>query len=133
MNKWIISLLLSLACPVAAFSFESNIQDYYLAFEIVQDQFIFDKATIKSAAIHVSSGGMYQGLRLKLKPAAAEIFARMTTAGINKNVNLVFNKKIVSTTILKTSLGNDLLITGISKNDAQEFINRLSNFQPNKI
>src|SRR5580658_2545376 len=54
-----------------------------IAFQLVQDQFILNNDTIKSAAIIRDEGG-YKGLQIELKPQVAAIFGQLTNAGIGK-------------------------------------------------
>lgn len=96
-----------------------------LVFEIVQDQFIFNHTNIEKASVLENNSGVYKGLHIKLKTAAAATFERVSGRGIRKRVNLVFNNKIISSAIIESPLKNDLLITGITKDDALQFVDEL--------
>lgn len=96
-----------------------------LVFEIVQDQFIFNHTNIEKASVLENKNGVYKGLHLKLKPAGAAMFERVSRTGMRKRVNLIFNNKIISTAIIQTPLKDDLLVTGISKDDALQFVDEL--------
>lgn len=92
--------------------------------EVVQEQFTFDASNIKAASI-IDLNNTYKGLHVELKPEAVSAFTKMSQAGMGKRINIVLNQKIVSTNIIQTALGSNLLITGISREDAQKFIESL--------
>lgn len=97
-----------------------------LTFQIIQDQFIFDNSTIKSATIVMHQNNTYEGLLIDLKPEVVERFKLISSVAMGKTVNFVLNKKmVVATTVLQSELGASLVITGISQADAQAFINSL--------
>lgn len=105
-------------------------KNHFLTFQVIQDEFILDNTTVKSASIIMKEGGIYGGLNIELKPEAAAIFSDITKAGIGRKLNLVFNKVVVTTTSLQTPLTENFLISGISKEDAQSFLNRLNANKP---
>jgi preprotein translocase subunit SecD len=98
--------------------------DYFLSMQVIQDKIIFDYSTVKSASL-IEQDGVFKGLFLELKASAANSFQAMTTANIGKHLDIVFNKKIVASSVIQTSLGEKILITGVTKEDAQAFINML--------
>ncbi len=99
-----------------------------LSFQIVQDQFVFDNSTIKSATIVMRKDNSYEGLLIDLKPAVIERFKNISRGAIGKTVNMVLNKRlVVATTTVQSELGASLVISGISQADAQAFINSLRN------
>lgn len=99
-----------------------------IAFDVIQDQFPFNYKNIKGATI-MEQNGQFQGLRVQLKPYAIESFKRITTAGIGKVAILVINNKIASTTTIQSPLGGDIMITGITRGEAQDIINKLKQYQ----
>lgn len=123
MIKWFATFIL--VCLFSSPSFSDN----FLQLDVVQSRFVFDNTDIKSVNI-LMPDGVYQGLHIQLKPEAVTAMERMTKDAIGKRLNLVFNDKIISTTIIQTSLGGDLRITGISKSDAEEFIASLNHNKP---
>lgn len=125
MFKFFIAGLMLLSAPVF-----SQTTDHALTFQIIQDEFVLDNSTVKNALIVEAEGGVYQGLNIQLKPQAAATFADMTKAGTGRRMNLVFNKVIVTVTTLQSSLGDSFLIAGISKQDAQAFLNVLNANKP---
>jgi hypothetical protein len=101
-----------------------------ILFEVVQERFAFDYSTVAQASIVEKSNGSYRGLHLVLKPVAAKQFEHIVQSGLNKQANLIFNKKVISTTFIRGVLHSDLLISGITRDDAQEFIDSLKRQQP---
>lgn len=124
-------LTLTLASILALYSVQSfsnatlSLPHNELVFEIVQDQFIFNHTNIEKASVLESKNGAYKGLHLKLKPAAVATFERVSGRGMRKRINLIFNNKIISSAIIDAPLKDDLLITGISKDDALQFVDEL--------
>jgi hypothetical protein len=118
--------------PVQSFStVVNNPPRASLTFDIVQDQFVFDKITVDSASIITRKNGSYGGLQIKLKKEAAKLFENKTRLGVGKQVHLIFNDKITSTAVLQSPLKDNLLLVGISKEDAQQFLLMLT-YNPRK-
>ncbi|VVC74783.1 hypothetical protein AQUSIP_00550 [Aquicella siphonis] len=115
------------AAPSAPFS---DSRDHALVFTIIQDEFMLDNTTVKNAAIVEKAGRQYGGLHIELKPEAAKKFTEMTQAGTGRRLNLIFNKVIVTATVIQTPLTGDFLISGISRQDAQTFLNMLNANKP---
>jgi preprotein translocase subunit SecD len=108
-----------------------DISSHVLTFEVVQDEFVLDTDTIKNARIIDSENGIYQGLNIELKTPAAKIFTDITKAGLGRRLKLIFNNVVITTTVLQTPLTGNFLISGISRQDAQAFLNVLNaNKQP---
>lgn len=122
--------LLGLVSP--SFSEDAAHADPVFAFLVIQDQFVFDSLTVKSAAL-IQKEGIFQGLHIQLKPAAAEQFTNMTKTEMGKPLNLVFNKKVLSTSLIQSPLSGDIQISGISLEDAQEFIASLNRNKPKPL
>lgn len=101
-----------------------------IQFEVIQERFVFDKATVDEASIIVQRDGAYRGLHIKLKPNFASFFERMTASGTRKQANIIFNNKIVSRVMIQSRINGDLMMTGISREDAQIFIDSLNQRQP---
>lgn len=106
--------------------------NHALVFSVIQDEFMLDNSTIKNAAIVEKDGGIYVGLHIELKDDAAAAFSDITKAGVGRKLNLVFNKVIVTTAVIQSPLKGDLMITGISREDAQSFLNMLNANKPKK-
>jgi preprotein translocase subunit SecD len=124
-----IFLLLSIAMVFPCYAqMSSNLS---LRFEIIQTQFAFDNSTVNKASLEESNRN-FTGIRIQLKPDGAKAFTNMTKANIGKTVNLVFNNKIISSSVIQTELGSDLLVTGISREDAELFLQLLRINEPSK-
>lgn|SRR3990167_6289797 len=95
-----------------------------LLFEVVQDSFVFDNITVKDASL-VENEGVFRGLQIEIKKSSRDTFQRLVKSGIGKRVQIVLNKNIVTSTVVQSSLGNNLLITGLTRGEAQGFINTL--------
>lgn len=108
-----------------------DIPNHSLKFQVLQDEFVFDNTTIKNAAI-IENDGVYSGLNIQLKPEAAAVFSDITKAGVGRRLNLIFNKVVVTTTVIQNPLTDNFLISTISKQDALTFINALNANKPKK-
>lgn len=105
----------------------------FLLLQVVKDQFVLDNSTIKSASIVQQGNGKYVGLKVELKPYAIAELEKITTAGIGKPFNLVFNKKVLSTTMIQSALGGQLLISSLNKEQAQAFLKTLTQIEKRHI
>lgn len=110
----------------------STPSNHALTFQVIQDQFVLDNSTVKSASIIEADGGIYKGLNIQLKPEASSTFTDMTKAGLGRKINLVYNNVVVTATAIQTPLGDNFLISGISRQDAQAFLNVLNANKPVK-
>ena len=93
-----------------------------LSFQVIQDEFVFDITTVKDAAIINHPDGKFEGLEIELTQEAAVKMGKMTSGNIGRQLNLVLNGKIISVSTLRSSLGEKLLIAGITPEDAQQFV-----------
>lgn len=98
-----------------------------LAISVIENQFIFNKTNIQEANIIRKEDGNYGGLQLEIKPEFADAFIQMTKTGIGKTMNVVYNNRIVTATILETGLTASILLKGLSQGDAQAFVDSLRN------
>ncbi|RDI46049.1 SecDF P1 head subdomain-containing protein [Aquicella lusitana] len=97
----------------------------FLMFQVIQDQIIFDNSNIKSAML-IEREGNFIGLEIELKAPAIDEISRISKAGLGKQLNIVLDKKIITTAIIQTPLGGKLLIKGITRQEAQEFLDSLN-------
>ena len=107
--------------------------DNSIVFEVIQEQFILDQTTVKSAAYHQDDNGKYDGLTIILKETATEDFNKLTKDSIGKQANMVFNNKIISTATIRASLGNNFVLAGFPKEDADIFIQKLQTKKPDIV
>lgn len=97
----------------------------FMLFQVIKDQMVLDYSNLHSASI-IETGGHYKGLLVQLKKPFVSEMEGITSAGMGRPANLVFNKKIISTTLIQSPLGGSVLITGLSKEDAQLFLASLN-------
>lgn len=100
--------------------------NHSLIFQVIQDEFVLDNSTIKSAAIIEDKDGIYKGLNIVLKPESSVVFSEVSKAGIGKHLNLISNNTVVISTVIQTPLSNNFLVSGITKKDAQAFLSALN-------
>lgn len=98
------ALLLSTQAVADSNSNELSPPDHTLIFQVIQDQFVIDNKTIKSASIIETEDG-YRGLHVELTPEAAKVLTELTTAGVGRQANVIFNKVVVSISRIQTPLG----------------------------
>ena len=100
-------LLISTHC----YSLPSGHSDDLLIFQVIQAQTTFNSANIETATAVEQADNKY-GIQIKLKPAAANEFYRITGAGIGKVSNFVFKGRIISSATIQSQLGGNFLIAG---------------------
>lgn len=88
-----------------------------LKFSIIKSEFVLDSDNIYRADL-AEQNGIYQGLHLQLKPEAKKIFNRLTSNNRKKTMNLVLGNKILTSTVIMSPLDGDMLIAGITREDA---------------
>ena len=104
-----------------------------VVFQVIQDQINLEKPLIKSASLITNKDGSFGGIQIELNPSSAKELKRITAAGVGKVANLVINGRIVTSATLRSPLeskfiiydSNKTNIYGISKDDAQKFIDSL--------
>ncbi len=96
-----------------------------LVLSVVQNQFIVDKNNVESASVIKDGNGIYRGLRLEIKAEFADAFKLMTQQGVGKTLNVIWNNKIVTAAVIQSPLSANILLSGISRADAQSFIDML--------
>ncbi len=55
---------------------------------------------------------------------------RMTRDGISKRMNIVFNDKIILSVVIMAALKQEIIITGVSREDASDFMVMLRDYKP---
>lgn len=120
-----IILLFSLLTSVS-YAYISNQQTNMLRFQVVQSDIVFNKTTVDSATIQYpkTSADSY-GVSVKLNEVATHALSKMTEEGLGKKVNIILNGKVISSAILLDKLGDSFLVTGLTKEDAESFIESL--------
>lgn len=129
MKKYLYNIMILSALFVhplfAATQTSDSFNSLALMINVIQDQFVFAKKTIQNATIVKNSNGVYSGLRIELKPEFVNQFVALTGKSVGKQLDIVFGDRIITITRLKTPLGRDIMISGISEQDANLFIDML--------
>lgn len=112
---------------VAAMAMSSNTNlDHSVIFQIIQNQIILDNSTIKSATIITSKNTANQyEVNVKLKTTAANKINDLTQQNMGKQVNIILNGKIISSATIQSPLAAEFLVTGLTKQQANQFIKSL--------
>jgi preprotein translocase subunit SecD len=102
-----------------------------MVFQVVQTQMVFDRSTVESATIispepadEKQATGVY-AVQLKLKTNAAEKFGLLTEKNIGKRMNIIFKNSVISSPIIQSKIGAELLVTGLTKEQASQFVGSL--------
>jgi preprotein translocase subunit SecD len=123
----ILVLTTSLALfPIIGFS--KNTTDSspnFSVLQVVQDQLILDKTTVKSASLIEKKDGIFGGLQIEINPAASNNFIHLTKTGMGKTMNLVLNNKIIFSAKIRSTLQTQFMITGITREEAQSIMSSL--------
>ena len=121
LHRLFLSMILFGFYPLLSFAQNTGSTDNYLTFQVIQDEMVFDNTNIKNASL-VQNNGIFTGLEIELKSPAAQNFSQLTKANLGKKIIIVLNKRIVASAVLQSPLGKKLLITGITKYEAETFL-----------
>jgi preprotein translocase subunit SecD len=91
-----------------------------VVFQVIENQLSLDSASIESATVERG------GLSLKLKPKAAHDFQQLTQKNIGRRMNVVINGLLISSPMIQSALGGEFLLTGISHEQALQFVQNWS-------
>lgn len=106
-----------------------NANPTVLRFQVIQEAMDFNAENIEKAAIVNLKSGMI-GLQIKLKAPFGDELQRLTYKTVGKTANLVYGDRVISSAIIQSPLGYQLLLTGFSSAEAKLFLQSL---QTNKI
>lgn len=96
-----------------------------ILFQIIQIQVAFDNSTIESAELIPSKDSNEYGIQLKLTKSASEQFASIIEKNIGKRLNIVLNDRIISSPTIRSGLGKEFLVGGLTKEEAEKFLRDL--------
>ena len=99
-----------------------------VTFQVIQHELIFDHSTIESAHIIVPKNNKYiysYGVNLKLKNKAANELSTITERNIGKKANIMINGIVISSATIQGGMGQDVSITGLTQEQAEQFIKNL--------
>ncbi|WP_419418430.1 SecDF P1 head subdomain-containing protein [Legionella sp. D16C41] len=98
-----------------------------MVFQVVQSQLVIDSSMVESAKIiSPEKPSDSYGLQLKLKSTAANELTRISNENIGKHMNLILGNIVISSPIIQSELGAEFQITGLTKEQAEQFIKSLS-------
>ncbi|NBX85261.1 MAG: hypothetical protein EBQ95_06630 [Gammaproteobacteria bacterium] len=95
-----------------------------LVFQVVKSTFSLDKTTVKKANIEKLDSSF--GLHLYLKPKAEKKWRKISGQNIGRHMNIVLNGKVISMPILESEMGGELMISGLTNQQALAFIQSLN-------
>lgn len=100
--------------------------DKNLAFQVIQGAIVIDKSTIESATVtSAKTHPPSYDLNISLKLPSAYQLAKLTKANIGRPANIIFDNKIISSTIIQGKLAHQFTITGLSKKEATKLARSL--------
>jgi len=103
-----------------------SVQSHGLIIQIAQERIMLDKATVEFASIEqVDSRSGQCSIFIKLKSAAANQLELLTAKNIGKTAVISFNGKVIISSIIQSKLKGQLVVAGLTKEEAEQFINSL--------
>lgn len=131
MSQFILAILALIsfsganASGTTSFSAENTKAKSSILFQIIQIQVAFDNSTIESAELIPSKDSNEYGIQLKLTKSASEQFASIIEKNIGKRLNIVLNDRIISSPTIRSGLGKEFLVGGLTKEEAEKFLRDL--------
>lgn len=95
--------------------------NHSIVFQVIQSEISFNTSNVESAAVLKSEDNRYN-VEIKLMPSAAKEFERITRRNIDKPANMVFNDKIISRAVIRSQIGGNFIVTGLTKEEADKFV-----------
>lgn len=94
-----------------------------ILFQVNQDSMSFDNSTIEAATlVTVDAPANEYGVQLKLKKDAATKLKTISSQNIGKQSYLTLNDKLISSPTIRSELGAEFIVTGLTKEQADELI-----------
>ena len=96
--------------------------------QVIHNQLNLDDDAIESATIDYPNDPTQPntyGVYLKLNKAAADQFQELTQESMGQQINIILNGVLVSSPTIQSSLGDQMLISGLTEEQALQFIQRL--------
>ena len=94
--------------------------------QIIQKQFNLTKASFQSVSL-ITQGNNTYGVKIELTKTAAKRMHEITAENINHTLNLVVNKRVISSATIVSALDNNFELTGLTKHQAEEFVREFKN------
>lgn len=89
--------------------------------QLIQTQVDWTKHSFKSVKLEPTTNGKY-AVHVELTPSATAQLQKLTRDNVNHEINIVWNKQILSTSTIMSELGGKFLISGLLKKDAEQFV-----------
>lgn len=122
MKKILIALLATSFLTLTAYPVpHSAAQDQSMHMQIIKADLEFTKASFASIKIEPLTNDQY-AVQVKLTPDAAKKFADLTTVNIHGVLQIIFGKQVISVATIQSSLGDNFLLTGFNKQQAEAFV-----------
>lgn len=127
----ILSLPFSSVCMAEGTTTPSGREHAHPAvtFQIIQNQLDLNNDAIESASINypnTTTDAYTYGVWLKLSPSATEQLHKLTQENIDQQINIILNGNLISSPTIQSAIGNQMLITGLTEQQAIQFIQRLN-------
>lgn len=129
----VVLLLLAIGMGDAYAEDKHVVPNHHLSFELIQERFVFDNATVEKASLLNKGDGEFRGILIVLKKSATEAIRRFSTFAVGKEMILVFDGQIVTVMKVKSLFGNKLLISGLTREAGQSFIDTLKAHDPKYV
>lgn len=118
-NRMFYFLLAVGLMQVSTCCFSLGHQGNSITFQVIQAQVSFNNASFEKATVLEQNDKTY-AIQLKLTTAAADELAHLSSEGIGKTLNIIVNGKIISSATIQSPLGDNFLVTGFTKKEAEK-------------
>ena len=99
-----------------------------IVFQVNHDTMSLNNSTLESATIiTVDAAANEYGVQLKLKKDAAIKLGAISAQNIGKQSHLTLNGKLISSPTIQSELGAEFIVTGLTKEQAEKFIESIGN------
>lgn len=121
--KYLTTLLSVLILSITTAAAQNTEDKTSMLFQVVQGQMVFDSSTVESATVvPVDTASDLYGVQLKLKNEAAAKFGDLTAKNIGKQLNIIIEGMVISSPIIRSKLGPEFLVAGLTKVQADKFV-----------
>ena len=137
MNTLLKTLIIIIALPFASMCMaegtttasEKEHDQPAVTFQVIKNQLDLNNNAIESASIDYPNGtadAHSYGVWLTLSSSATEQLQELTQANMGQQINIILNGTLVSSPIIQGSIGSQMLLSGLTKEQATQFIERLN-------
>ncbi len=132
LKGFLVSLLFSSSVVIAAEGTTTEEPDTSsdLLLQVVQEQITLNSNSIQKAkAILPKNVDDFYSVQLALNPQAAKQFETLSQNNMGKNLNIILNNVLVSSSVIQGTLGKEFIITGLSREQAMRLVNDVNRVQ----